>query len=158
MQLGTVAHIFSFYTMIPMRTLGIDFGSKRIGIALSDESGEFALPYGVIENNEHVVREIRELCMLNNVGAVVVGESKDFSGVDNEIMGEITPFIEKLKEVLALPVELHPEFLTSAQAERLQGKNDMLDASAAALILSSYLELQKHNNGEANVTTDYDNN
>jgi len=127
-----------------MRTLGIDFGSKRIGIALSDESGEFALPYGVIENNEHVVREIRELCMLNNVGEVVVGESKDFSGVDNEIMGEITPFIEKLKEVLTIPVELHPEFLTSAQAERLQGKNDMLDASAAALILSSYLELKKH--------------
>ena len=64
--------------MIHMRTLGIDFGSKRIGIALSDEGGEFALPYGVIENNEHVVREIRELCMLNNVVAIVVGESKDF--------------------------------------------------------------------------------
>ncbi|MHB1316888.1 MAG: Holliday junction resolvase RuvX [Minisyncoccota bacterium] len=127
-----------------MRTLGIDFGSKRVGIALSDESGEFALPYGVIENNEHLIREIRELCAINEVGSVVVGESKDFKGDNNVIMEQITPFIEKLKEVLNLPVDLHPEFMTSIQAERLQGKNDMLDASAAALILSSYLELKKH--------------
>ena len=127
-----------------MRTLGIDFGSKRVGIALSDESGDFALPYGVIENNEHLIREIRELCTINNVGEVVVGDSKDFNGEDNTIMGEITPFVEKLKEVLGIPVELHPEFLTSSQAERLQGKNDMLDASAAAIILSSYLELKKN--------------
>ncbi len=131
-----------------MRTLGIDFGSKRVGIALSDESGEFALPYGVIENNEHLIREIRELCTINNVGEVVVGESKDFKGDDNVIMEQITPFVEKLKEVLDIPVALHPEFLTSTQAERLQGKNDMLDASAAALILSSYLELKKHKERE----------
>lgn len=134
-----------------MRTLGIDFGSKRVGLALSDESGDFALPYGVIENNEHLIREIRELCTINNVGEVVVGDSKDFNGEDNAIMGEITPFVEKLKEVLGVPVELHPEFLTSSQAERLQGKNDMLDASAAALILSSYLDLKKHK--EVNVET-----
>jgi len=134
-----------------MRTLGIDFGSKRVGIALSDESGDFALPYGVIENNEHLIREIRELCTINNVGEVVVGESKDFNGMDNAIMQEITPFVEKLKEVLGVPVELHPEFLTSSQAERLQGKNDMLDASAAALILSSYLDLKK--NKELNTET-----
>jgi putative Holliday junction resolvase len=127
-----------------MRTLGIDFGSKRVGIALSDEGGDFALPYGVIENNEHLVREIRELCTINNVGEVVVGDSKDFKGEDNTIMQEVTPFVEKLKEVLGVPVELHPEFMTSSQAERLQGKNDMLDASAAAIILSSYLELKKN--------------
>jgi len=131
-----------------MRTLGIDFGSKRVGIALSDESGDFALPYGVIENNEHLIREIRELCTINNVGEVVVGDSKDFNGEDNAIMQEVTPFIEKLKEVLGLPVELHPEFMTSSQAERLQGKNDMLDASAAAIILSSYLELKKNKEKE----------
>lgn len=127
-----------------MRTIGIDFGSKRVGIALSDESGDFALPYGVVENNEHLIREIRELCTINNVGEVVVGDSKDFKGEDNAIMGEITSFVEKLKEVLGVPVELHPEFMTSSQAERLQGKNGMLDASAAALILSSYLELKKN--------------
>lgn len=127
-----------------MRTLGIDFGSKRIGIALSDENGEFSLPYGVIENNDHVIREIRELCAINAVGEVVVGESKDFNGEDNQIMTQIGPFVEKLKGVLGVPVELHPEFLTSVQAERLQGKNDKLDASAAALILGSYLDLKRH--------------
>ncbi len=127
-----------------MRTLGIDFGSKRIGIALSDESNSFALPYGVVENNEHIVREVKELCTLNDVGEIVVGDSKDFKGEDNVIMQEITPFIESLKQAVTIPVVLHPEFMTSSQAERLQGKNDMLDASAAALILSSYLDLKKY--------------
>jgi putative Holliday junction resolvase len=141
-----------------MRTLGIDFGSKRIGIALSDESNGFALPYGVVENNKYIVREIKELCVLNDVGEIVIGESKDFKGEDNVIMEMITPFIESLKQVVAIPVVLHPEFMTSSQAERLQGKNDMLDASAAAIILSSYLELKKHNTEEANTITDYDNN
>ena len=110
------------------------------------------MPYGVVENNEHLIREIRELCVINNVGEVVVGDSKDFKGEDNTIMEEITPFVEKLREVLGVPVELHPEFMTSSQAERLQGKNDMLDASAAALILSSYLDLKK--NREINVETE----
>jgi putative Holliday junction resolvase len=127
-----------------MRTLGIDFGSKRIGIALSDEAGEFAIPYGVIENNEHIIREIKEICGINNVVEVVIGDSKDFSGKDNVIMGEVIPFKAELEKNLGLPVFLHPEFMTSSQAERLQGKNDMLDASAAALILGSYLELKAH--------------
>jgi putative Holliday junction resolvase len=128
-----------------MKTLGIDFGSKRVGLALSNETGEFALPFGVIENNTQLVTEIGELCTLNSVGDIVVGESKDFKGDDNVIMKDIRTFVDTLQKETGLPVSLHPEFLTSIEAERLQGKNDMLDASAAALILSSYLDLKKHN-------------
>ena len=60
-------------------------------------------------------------------------------------MTEIKPFVENLKK-LGLSVHLHPEFLTSAEAERLQGKNHMHDASAAALILKSYLETKNNKN------------
>jgi putative Holliday junction resolvase len=130
-----------------MRTLGIDFGSKRIGIALSDETGQFALPYSVVSNGPQALTEIQEICALNNVSTIVIGESKNFDGKENPIMNEIHEFIEKLKEHVSFPIILHPEFMTSAQAEHIQGKNDMLDASAAAVILGSYLDMkQNHDN------------
>ncbi len=128
-----------------MRYLGIDYGAKRVGLAMSDERGDFAYPLSVLENKDNLFQDILKVCKDNNIGSVVVGESKNFSQNNNEIMKEISPFVDKLKKVLDLPVYMHPEFLTSQEAERLQGKNDMHDASAAALILKSYLDLKKHN-------------
>ena len=123
-----------------MRYLGIDYGTKRVGLALSDEEGDFAYPLSVLENTEDLISEIVKLCKENNVGTVVVGESKDFSQKENDIMQEIKPFVENLKEVTGLKVFMHPEFMTSMEAEHIQGHNDMHDASAAALILKSYLD------------------
>jgi RNase H-fold protein (predicted Holliday junction resolvase) len=71
----------------------------------------------------------------------VVGESKDFKGHENPIMKEAREFAEKLKAA-RLEVVFHPEILTSVEAEKLQGKNEMLDASAAAIILKSYIEIK----------------
>lgn len=127
------------------RYLGIDFGSKRVGVAISDESNSFAFPLKVLENSIDIVEDIAGFCKKNNVGEIVVGESRDFSQKNNKIMEEIVPFVEKLKEKIGLPVQMHPEFLTSQEAERLQGKNDMHDASAAALILKSFLDLKNKN-------------
>lgn len=123
-----------------MKYLGIDFGSKRIGLAISDESESFAMPLQIVENSEDMVSVICNICKDKNIGTIVVGESKDFSMKENEIMKEITPFVEELKKQSGLPIVMHPEFMTSAEAEHLQGKNNMLDASAAALILKSYLD------------------
>lgn len=123
-----------------MRYLGIDFGSKRIGLAISDESESFAMPLQVLENSDQAVSTICDICKDKNIGTVVVGESKNFEMKENEIMKEITPFVENLKKQSGLPVVFHPEFMTSAEAEQLQGKNNMLDASAAAIILKSYLD------------------
>lgn len=127
-----------------MRYLGIDYGSKRVGIAKSDESGTFAFPLIVLNNSQELVNNIKKICEDNEIGIVVVGESLDFSQKENEIMKDIKPFIEKLKVELGFPVYLHPEFMTSIEAERLQGKNEMHDASSAALILKSYLEKNKN--------------
>lgn len=129
-----------------MRYLGIDFGSKRVGVAISDETNSFAFPLKVLENSTDIVEDIVVLCKENRVSEVVVGESRDFSQKNNKIMEEIIPFVEKLKEKIGLPVRMHPEFLTSQEAERLQGKNEMHDASAAALILKSFLDLKNNKN------------
>ncbi len=62
---------------------------------------------------------------------------------DNIIMKEIIDFKNWIETDLKLKVEMHPEFMTSAQAVHDQGQNDMLDASAATIILQSYLDKQK---------------
>ena len=128
-----------------MKYLGIDFGLKRIGLAVSDETNSFAFPLSVLENTENLVSEIVSICKEKDIRCVIVGESKDFSMRENQIMGEIKSFVENLEKE-GLKVEMHPEFLTSAEAEHVQGKNDMLDASAAAIILKSYLDTK--NNGK----------
>lgn len=125
-----------------MRYLGIDYGAKRIGLAISDEAGNFVFPLKVLENTKNLIDDISSICKENKIEEIVVGESRDFSQNENEIMKEIKPFAENLKSALGLPVHLHPEFLTSQEAERIQGKNRMNDASAAAIILKSYLNSQ----------------
>lgn len=126
-----------------MRYLGIDFGSKRVGLALSDESGGFSFPLTVINNSGDLIEEISQLCKEHDIGAIVIGESRDFSLKENEIMKEITLFVKNLEKDINLPVYMYPEFLTSVEAEKLQGKNSMNDASAAALILKYFLQNKK---------------
>ena len=126
-----------------MRILGIDYGSKRVGVAMSDEAGDFAYPYVVIENSKELVKKILEICKKEKVGKIVVGESLDFSGKPNPIMKKILRFADELEGVSGLGVFFEKEFYTSAQAKREQGEIEMLDASAAALILKSYLHRNK---------------
>ncbi len=125
-----------------MRYIGVDYGAKRVGIAVSDESHIFAFPLIVLENTSDIISKLKQICLEHEIGEVIVGESKDFSQKENEIMEEVLPFVQKLGEELGIPVHMHPEFMTSIEAERLQGKNEMHDASAAALILKSYLDTE----------------
>lgn len=128
------------------RYLGVDFGLKRVGIAISDETNTFAFPLEVLPNSGDLIKSISNICISKNITEIVVGESKDFSQKDNKIMEEIRIFIKDLEQKTNLPVKMHPEFLTSQEAERLQGKNNMNDASAAAIILKSYLDLKNNMN------------
>ncbi|HEY4505113.1 MAG TPA: Holliday junction resolvase RuvX [Candidatus Paceibacterota bacterium] len=128
-----------------MRYLGIDYGAKRVGVAVSDDRGDFSYPLTVLDNPKNLILEIKKICEENNIGEIVVGESRDFSQKENDIMSEIKPFVKSLEENLGLPVHMHPEFMTSQEAERLQGKNLMHDASAAALILKHFLDSKIRN-------------
>lgn len=127
-----------------MRYLGIDFGTKRIGVALSDAHGSIAFPHSVVTNTKTAVDEITLIAQKEGVSVVVVGESKDFSGVPNVVMEKIIPFAQALEKQSGLPVIFEPEFLSSQQASTFQGEHDKLDASAAAIILQAYLERKKH--------------
>jgi len=125
-----------------MRYLGIDFGEKRVGIAVSDEDGKIAFPSVVLANDKGLMKNIVDLCMKNAVDMIIMGESRDYQGQINDIMWKIQGFKKQL-ETIGFTVVYEPEFMTSVQASQITGKNDMSDASAAAIILQSYLDKNK---------------
>lgn len=126
-----------------MKYLGIDYGTKRIGIALSDDDGQMAFPNSVIENDKNIIESLSKIISDNKVEIVVIGESKNYKMEDNLIMEDILNLKRIIEKEFDLDVELHPEVLTSVQAEAIQGKNEMIDASAATIILQSYIDSLK---------------
>ncbi len=126
-----------------MRYLGIDYGEKRIGIAVSDPLGTIAFPKVVIENNGSFAKTLKDLIESERIEALVIGESKNYKGEANKIQPEIISFKNKLSKEIQLPIFLEPEFMTSMQVEKTFGKTDMLDASAASIILQTFLDKEK---------------
>ncbi len=123
-----------------MRLLGIDFGKKRVGIAISDDKGMMAFPREVLPNDNYLVSEIAKLVKGQGIETIVLGESKDFKMIDNPIMSKIKMFADELERATGIVVIYEPEMLSSHQAAHFQGKNEMTDASAAAIILQSYID------------------
>lgn len=126
-----------------MKYLGVDYGTKRVGIATSDEGGRMAFPFKVIPNSPNLISEIATICTTEHVAAIVVGESLNFQNMPNAIMDEIHPFATALEKAAKLPLYFMNEILSSREAMHIQGDNKHNDASAAAIILQSYLD--KHN-------------
>lgn len=129
-----------------MKYLGVDYGTKRIGLAVSDDDGSMAFPYTVVPNRGiiHAADDIVMACQNKRVDAIVIGESLDYALKDNPIMKHIRALAQHLREKINLPIYFEDETLSSAYAERDQGKNEMLDASAAAIILTSFLDKRKN--------------
>ena len=127
-----------------MKLLGIDYGMKRIGLAIADGETSIATPLKTIDNNDVLVAELVELCKERDVQMVVLGESKQFSGKDNPVMQSIRTFKQVLEERSGLPVVYIPEFFSSAQARRQPEVGRLVDGSAAAIILQSYLDSIVH--------------
>jgi len=126
-----------------MRYLGIDYGTKKIGLALSDEGGEFAFPHSVVSYDRDFFRVLGRVCTDHAVKAIVLGHSLTASGAENEIVEETNRFAEKLHTVLALPVHRQNEFFSSVEAHRYQTKKGDRDDSAAAIILQRFLDAKK---------------
>lgn len=131
-----------------MRYLGVDYGSKKVGLALSDEAGTMGFPHAIVRNLPRLVDELCALIAKENVGAVVIGESRNLAGGDNPIAEEARAFGNQITERAGVPVFFESEIFTSAEARRAPHKelktrapkrHPAIDASAAALILTSYL-------------------
>jgi len=133
-----------------MRYLGVDYGSSKIGLALSDEAGTMGFPHSIVTNTPRLVDDICALTEKEHVGAVVIGESRNLEGGENLIAKDARTFGGHLAERANVPVFYESEVFTSTEARRLPADRQArssrspkqhvdVDASAAALILTSYL-------------------
>jgi putative transcription antitermination factor YqgF len=125
-----------------MSYIGVDYGTKRVGIAVSDEGNTMAFPAEVVPRGkvlEHIVNLVKE----REAHGIVIGESKNFHGEDNAVMTNIRTFADDLREKTGVEVIFEPEFLTSAAAKSAGASAEMLDASAAAFILQSFLDRRR---------------
>lgn len=144
-----------------MRYLGIDYGTKRIGLALSDRLGMIAHPHGILPNVGNVVQHIVDLCVSESVEALVIGESVNMEGQANRLMDDINRFVEQLKQTIEIPIHFEKEWYSSVSAQsHLYGKGNIanprwnekqnekrrepIDDNAAAIILQRFLEKQSH--------------
>ena len=133
------------------RYLAVDYGFKRIGLALADPAGTFASPLAVIENNDRSLAKIADFIAEYNVGKIVVGLPFNMDGSKGDQAMASEKFAAVLAKKTNLPTYLHDERLSSyAAQEKLdelpapkKKKKKALDALAAAHILQSYLDAQK---------------
>jgi putative holliday junction resolvase len=124
-----------------VKVLALDYGSARTGVAVSDPTGTVARPLGVVEQaaTESGLAELARLAREEEVARVVVGLPLTMRGVRGEQAAETERFVEALRGVLAVPVELYDERFTTDLAQRTAGTAPE-DALAAAHLLSTYLE------------------
>lgn len=126
-----------------MGTLGIDFGLKKIGVAIAE--GELAEPLLVIENRQSIARKFLEICQEYNIEKIVIGLP------EGEIVADIRRFGENLAKKTHRPVVYQDETLTTKEtiAKMIEAgrgrkyRREKEDAFAAALILQKYLDRQR---------------
>lgn len=129
-----------------MRILGLDYGAKRIGVAVSDDNASMAFPREILLNDTQVFQSIGSIIKSEEIGKIVVGDPGD-----NSIAGEVREFVHKLEHEFKLPVIMEKEFMTSMHVSQAGGKKPIArqekqdrspkrDDSAAALILQRYLD------------------
>ena len=136
-----------------MRVLAVDHGEKRIGLAISDETGTIARPLSVIQ---HVSRafdaaQVAAQAAEQKAELIVIGQSFDEEGQANRAGRRAERFAEALKTQTALPIILWDESMSTADAREFhiemgvsrKKRSGHLDEAAAAVILQSYLDAQR---------------
>lgn len=136
-----------------MRYLGIDYGTKKVGVALSDENGTMGFPHAILPNDPELLSKFQALIAEREVGGIVMGESIAFDGSENPVAHEAKAFAAKLTDATGIAVSWEPETLTSREARRMHEPmektrkpvvHEAIDDAAAALILTSFLSRPKN--------------
>jgi len=139
-----------------VRALGIDYGERRIGLALSDATGLLASPWKQMGNDANVgaaarrlADEVRRLQAEDDgLDAVVIGLPRRLDGSPNDQTGRVQKLAELLAAEITAPITLQDERLTSHEADELlaarehdwRKRKQQVDALAAALILQDFLD------------------
>jgi putative holliday junction resolvase len=142
-------------TKFYQRILGIDYGSKRVGLSLSDPLGLIAKPIEALKNDASLYANLKQISIRENVKLLVVGMPLNLKGLHAQKAEEVQKFVERLKVELSIEVETWDERFTTTIAQQTmiamgtkkkerQAKNGRIDSMAAAIILQGYLDYIKN--------------
>ncbi|MCX7872520.1 MAG: Holliday junction resolvase RuvX [Verrucomicrobiae bacterium] len=133
-----------------MRVLAIDYGTKRIGIAVSDPTGTLAVPLETIPATpfDKFLERLRQIIQEKEVSLILVGMPRSLSGEYGESANKVREFVDALKETIHVPIKTWDERLTTVQAQRsmletgekTKSFKKKIDRMAAAVLLQSYLD------------------
>ena len=133
-----------------MRVLAIDFGSARIGLALSDPTGTLArpLPFLPAKGDAKLAREIAALAEKEQAGHILLGLPRHMNGTLGEAAAKVQAFATALGSATKIPLELVDERLTTVQASRqlqeagrdTRAQRGRIDSEAAAVLLQGWLD------------------
>lgn len=142
-----------------MRSLGIDFGERRIGLAISDREGVLAVPLESIErvDDRRAARTIAAIARREEVERLVVGDPRRSDGSCGTASERVARFAERLRRETGLPLELVDESLTSVEARRRlreagvdpRAEPGRIDAVAAQILLQEMLDAETPDRGES---------
>ncbi|WP_076345414.1 Holliday junction resolvase RuvX [Alicyclobacillus vulcanalis] len=137
--------------------MAIDFGERRIGVALSDPLGIIAQPYGVIvrQSDRQAADDVAAVARREEVGRIVVGRPLHMSGQPSDMTARAEKFARLLAARTGLPVDLYDERLTTVSAERAlieqnvrrRERKAAVDAAAAQVLLEDYLKSRRQADG-----------
>ena len=132
------------------RILGIDYGSRRIGIAVSDPLRIIAKGVSVVENSPGAVKQIREIAREYDVEKIIVGMPYTLKGEKGRSAADVESFIEQLKTVIVEEIivwderfssqSAHETLLTMGVRKKARRSKERIDEMAAAIILQGYLD------------------
>lgn len=131
-----------------MRFLGIDYGTKTVGVAFSDHSGRIASPVAVLPAGAGLMEKLAELASAEQVGAFVIGLPLNMDGTEGPAAKRVRGFAAELEEYTGLAVHFQDERLSTFEADgklartglTRKQKKDRRDAVAAAAILQAFLD------------------
>jgi len=134
-----------------MRLLAIDYGEKRIGIAISDPLGLTAQPFEVVENNKSAISRIKQICEEKEVTKIIIGLPTTLGGKESFAVDKVRSFCLKLKGNVSVPIEEYDERFTTSIAQKTmiagdasrQTRKGSIDKIAAAVMLREYMDRVK---------------
>ena len=137
-----------------MRYLGLDLGTKTLGVAVSDLTGTIATSLTILrhdENHEYLIEELKKIISEKKVETIVLGLPKNMNNTIGERGEMVLSFKEKLEKSINLPVILEDERLTTRVAESIlitadvsrKKRKKVIDKMAANIILQSYLDRRR---------------
>lgn len=138
-----------------MRYLGLDLGTKTLGVAVSDLTGTIATSLTILRHNnnhDYLIEELKKIITEKNIETIVLGLPKNMNNTIGERGEMVLSFKEKLEKSTSLPVILEDERLTTRVAENIlitadvsrKKRKKVIDKMAANIILQSYLDRRRN--------------